>query len=119
MTITALKPAKLQAPYNSQPSEPLNLRIQKTHSDAFGARYTQTVKVVLSKATKAYSPKGLSDEMLLTLVLESNAQPVGGFCTIPQKGIVHSKTVESHHGLSAFSDRRVSVILCAIEHIQR
>lgn len=83
MTITAhalgLKPAEPESLLRGQSSDiwkALNLRLSLTHPEAIDARYTHTVKVLLTKPTLGYSPEAESDELVLSLMLKSEPMPV-------------------------------------------
>ena len=54
----------------------LNLRLSLTHPEAIDARYTHTVKLLLTKPTLGYSPEAESDELVLSLTLKSEPLPV-------------------------------------------
>ena len=83
MTITAqaptLKPAAPEILLRGQSCDIwqlLNLRLSLTHPEAVDARYTQTVKLLLTKPTLGYSPEAELDELVLTLTLKSEPTPV-------------------------------------------
>ncbi len=80
MPITALKPVNLQESIlRSQSSDiwkPLNLRLSLTHPKAIDARYTHTVKLLLTKPTLGYSPDAELDELVLSVRLKSEPTPV-------------------------------------------
>lgn len=80
MTITALKHSVVQESLlrgqSSDIWKLLNLRLSLTHPKAVDARYTHTVKVLLTKPTLGYSPDAESDELVLSLTLESEPVPV-------------------------------------------
>jgi len=54
----------------------LNLRLSLTHPKAVDARYTHTVKVLLTKPTLGYSPETELDELVLSLTLKSEPTPI-------------------------------------------
>ena len=54
----------------------LNLRLAQTHPEAIDARYTHTVKLLLTKPTLGHSPEAESDELVLSLTLKSEPTPV-------------------------------------------
>ena len=82
MTITALKPVKLQASESLLRGQGcdiwqlLNLRLSRIHPKAIDAPHTHTVKVLLPKPTLGYSPDAESDELVLSLTLKSIPVPV-------------------------------------------
>lgn len=83
MTITAQAPnLKLAAPESLLRGQSceiwqlLNLRLSLTHPEAVDARYTHTVKVLLTKPTLGYSPEAELDELVLSLTLKSEPTPV-------------------------------------------
>ena len=80
MTITALKPINLQESLLRSQScdiwQLLNLRLSLTHPKAIDARYTHTVKLLLTKPTLGYSPEAESDELVLSLALKSEPTPI-------------------------------------------
>lgn len=83
MTITAhapdLKPVASESLLRGQSCEIwqlLNLRLSLTHPKAVDARYTHTVKVLLTKPTLGYSPEAELDELVLSLTLKSEPTPV-------------------------------------------
>ena len=83
MTITAqpltLKPAAPETLLRGQSCEIwqlLDLRLRLTHPKAVDARYTHTIKLLLTKPTLGYSPDAESDELVLTLTLKSEPTPV-------------------------------------------
>lgn len=82
MPITALKPTNVQASesllrgQSCAIGELLNLRLSLTHPKAVDARYTHTIKVLLTKPTLGHSPDAESDELVLTLTLKSEPTPV-------------------------------------------
>ena len=83
MTITAhapdLKPVAPESLLRGQSCDIwklLNLRLSQIHSEAVDARYTHTVKILLTKPTLGYSPTAESDELVLSLTLKSEPTPV-------------------------------------------
>lgn len=83
MTITAqtptLQPAAPESLLRSQSCDIwqlLNLRLSLTHPNAVDARYTHSVKLLLTKPTLGYSPDAEFDELVLTLTLKSEPTPV-------------------------------------------
>ena len=82
MTITALKPVKLQASESLLRGQScdiwqlLNLRLSRIHPEAIDALHTHTVKVLLTKPTLGYSPDAELDELILSLTLKSTLVPV-------------------------------------------
>lgn len=80
MPITALKPVNLQASIlrgqSSDIWKPLNLCLSLTHPKAIDARYTHTVKLLLTKPTLGYSPDTELDELVLSVRLKSEPMPV-------------------------------------------
>ena len=83
MTITAqaaaLKPAAPESLFRGQSCDLwqlLDLRLSLPHPKAVDARYTHSVKLLLTKPTLGYSPEAESDELLLTLTLKSEPASV-------------------------------------------
>ncbi|NJN00102.1 MAG: hypothetical protein HC800_25830 [Phormidesmis sp. RL_2_1] len=83
MTITAQAPdIKLAAPESLLRGQSckiwqlLNQRLSLTHPKAVDARYTHTVKVLLTKPTLGYSPEAELDELVLSLTLKSDPTPI-------------------------------------------
>jgi hypothetical protein len=83
MTITAqapaLKPVAPESLLRGQSCDIwqlLNLRLSLRHPEAIDARYTHTVKLLLTKPTLGYSPEAESDELVLRLTLKSESTPV-------------------------------------------
>ncbi len=82
MTITTLDKPQVQASesilrgQSCAIDELLNLRLTQTHLEAVDARYTYTIKTILTKPTLGRSPHGESDELVLTLTIKSDLAPI-------------------------------------------
>ena len=80
MTITTLNKPQVQETILRGQScaidELLNLRLSQTHPKAVDARYTHAVKVILTKPTLGHSPHGEPDELVLTLKIKSDLEPI-------------------------------------------
>ena len=83
MTITAqaptLKPAAPETLLRGQSCDILqllDLRLSLTHPKAVDARYTHTIKLLLTKPTLGYSPEAELDELVLTLTLKREPAPI-------------------------------------------
>lgn len=93
------------------------LEINERDQNALRASFQGLIQAAPS-GTSTSIVNGLSQQLIYQLqLLMPNAfvsfddlnvdlSDAGVFCTTPQKGIVHSKTVESHHGLPPFYERR-------------